>query len=230
MARHWQDRLKAQGGGDLVEKQVPLGAAALLHLAILGTLWPTAAKEAATYGDQVVSVTLVTGVSSGPGKPASSRPPSLETLADRFGAGDVQPVSQQTRMTVPSTRLDDLLGPSGDNSGRASSTSQPPGGSLGRQIDPYASASVVYSGDDQAKATTLSRRANRCLDARIKGGPVRVVVIIDSQGNLVGRPREPQLSKRREDDALAVRAIQACAPYSAASVPGAPRAYEVEVG
>jgi hypothetical protein len=103
-----------------------------------------------------------------------------------------------------------------------------PRGALTSTDDPFSRAFVSYRGDDPAKAASLEGKARTC--AKSFGDPLRVLVIIDADGRLLGRPK-PVGATGRDPAGLEkiVAAVERCAPYAKAATPGAPRSYEVEI-
>lgn len=120
--------------------------------------------------------------------------------------------------------LADLMGPAA-----AGAPGPPtPRGVLTSSDDPFSRAFVSYRGDDPAKASSLETKARTC--AQTFGAPLRVVVILNAEGRLLGRPK-PVNATGRDPAGLEkiVAAVERCAPYSKAATPGAPRSYEIQI-
>lgn len=201
--------------------------AALLHGALLVALLNAPilrpAAQSGAFG-QSVSVTLV---SAGPGQPQTRSSASTETplsaLADRLTAAD-QPANPNSRRGADGASLSDLMGPAAAGAPGPAT----PRGALTSTDDPFSRAFVSYRGDDPAKAASLEGKARTC--AKSFGDPLRVLVIIDADGRLLGRPK-PVGATGRDPAGLEkiVAAVERCAPYAKAATPGAPRSYEVEI-
>jgi hypothetical protein len=202
--------------------------AALLHGGVLALLLnaPTfkPAAQSGAFGHSV-SVTLV---SASAGRPQASAAPRTEAmlnaLADRLAQPE-QPSRPNSRRGTEGASLADLMGPA-----PAAGAPGPvaPKGALLSSDDPFSRAFVSYRGDDPAKAASLESKAQTC--ARSLGAPLRVLVIIDAEGRLLGRPKLVGAAGR--DPASLdkiVSAVERCAPYAKAATPGAPRSYEVEI-
>lgn len=202
-------------------------AAALLHAAPLLLLLSAAplqpAKQSGTFG-QTVSVTLV---SASAGRPQSGASPRAQTalsaLADRL-ADPALPSSSNFRRGADGASLSDLMGPA--SSGAPSPTASR--GPLTSSDDPFSRAFVSYRGDDPAKADALEARARTC--TKSLGEPLRVLVILNAEGRLLGRPK-PVAAADRDPAGLEkiILAVERCAPYVKAATPGAPRSYEIQI-
>jgi hypothetical protein len=57
----------------------------------------------------------------------------------------------------------------------------------------------------------------------------RLLVIIDADGRLVGKPRLLGAIKDQGSAERTIAAIERCGPYAMAASPGAPRSYEIQL-
>lgn len=207
--------------------------ALVVHLAPLALLWNALPLKPIDLGGafgQSISVTLVSSAPSSAPAPSETRTsaqPALARMEQRLSAQapDSAPVSQDSKSAQP-TNLSDLFDPQDGGPSKAAAKG-PPSPVLGADDDPFARASVSYRGDDPEKAARLQSKARRCARA---AKSTRLLLIINSEGYLVARPR--LLGAKNEDRTLAkvIAAVEACGPFSDAATPGPPRSYEIDVG
>ena len=206
-------------------------AALALHmapLALLLTALPLKPRDLAGAFGQSVSVTLVsTGPATVASAPAAAAQPSLASLERRLSDTSVpSQAAPAAAQPVQTTRLSDLLEPQGGSqAGRAMNA--PPRPSTGMDDDPFARASVSYRGDDPEKAARLQAKARSCARA-VKAA--RLLLIINSEGYLVARPRALGAAGAEKSIARTIAAVERCAPFADAASAGPPRSYEIEVG
>ncbi|MDR6624322.1 hypothetical protein [Caulobacter segnis] len=177
-----------------------------------------------------MSITLVSSAPSSAAATSASRSaaqPAFARMERRLSdqtpdlsAASPRPTSAQT------TRLSDLFSPEGDATTHTAAKG-PPSPLMGGDDDPFARASVSYRGDDPGKAARLQAKARRCARA---AKSTRFLLIINSEGYLVARPRP--LGGKTEDKSVAklIAAVAGCGPFTDAATPGPPRSYEIDVG
>ncbi len=219
---------------DLWRRKAPhiLGAL-LIHLAPLALLagaLPLKPRDLGGAFGQSVSVTLVSSAPSSaraPSQTMASAQPSLAQLEQRLSAQTASspPATVSSRAT-PSTSLSDLFGDPGSGAPKAAAKGLP-GPSIGADDDPFARASVSYRGDDPAKAALLQTRARKCAKST---RPARVLLIINSEGYLVARPKLIGAGSLDKATAKAMAAIESCGPFLDAATQGPPRSYEINLG
>ncbi len=199
----------------------------LLPLSLLALAFPQAPKPIGGSFGNSVSVTLVSGAPAS--ATAAPRPQqNLASLQQRLA--EFGPVVASDPAAPPSTttRLSDLFGPTDAKSGQGSGANMPSAvPTAGSDDDPFARASVSYRGDDPAKAMRLQAKAQRCARG---GKAARLLVIINSEGYLVARPRPSGSAPPDDKVAKTITAVERCAPFVDAATPGPPRSYEINVG
>lgn len=97
----------------------------------------------------------------------------------------------------------------------------------GGDDDPFARASVSYRGDDPVKAARIRSKAQACARS---AKALRLLLIINSEGYLVARPRSLETAETDKAALRTISAIERCAPFADAATPGPPRSYEIEIG
>lgn len=219
---------------DLWRRKAPhiLGAL-VIHLAPLALLvgaLPLKPRDLGGAFGQSVSVTLVSSAPSparAPSATVASAQPNLARLEQRLSApNETSPFVPASSSSTPSTSLSDLFGDPG-NGPRKAAAKGLPGPLIGVDDDPFARASVSYRGDDPAKAARLQSKARRCAKST---RPARVLLIINSEGNLVARPRLISAGSVDKAAAKTMAAIEACGPFLDAATQGPPRSYEIDLG
>ncbi len=187
-------------GGVVRDRGASLLAAVALHgVALLAFfLEPPPQTESPPLPPEVggISATIVNLSFDGPeGAAATSQP--LETLYERLAAATPTAAPGGDR---PSTSLDDLFG-------GVSSPASNAGGAAGANVragDPRDQVSIPRA---RGGGQPCWRRAPQPLAVTMR-------ILVDEQGNLVGRPRIVR-SRYPEAEAQAWRAMAGCAPYSA---------------
>ncbi|WP_206677353.1 hypothetical protein [Caulobacter sp. SSI4214] len=211
-------------------RSIRLLAAVALHLlpfTLLVLALPQAPKPIGGSFGQSVSVTLVAGA---PASAAATPRPQQDLASLQQRLSDFGPTVASEPTTTPSstTRLSDLFGPADAKPAQGGGANAPaPSQSVGSDDDPFARASVSYRGDDPAKALRLQAKAQRCAQG---SKSARLLVIINSEGYLVARPRPLGPSAGSDKVAKTIAAVERCAPFADAATPGPPRSYEINVG
>jgi hypothetical protein len=208
-------------------------AAITVHLVpfllLLGALQAKPREPGGAFG-QSVSVTLISqgpslnqAVSQRTSTPLKSTLSSLERRLSDHGPAlaDAHSVSKP----APSTRLSDLFDAQGGLAGQASNGPSRP--TAGTGDDPFARASVSYRGDDPIKIARLNSRARTCAQGT---KAMRFLLIINSEGYLVAKPRALSTEAPEKAVLKAASAIEHCAPFADAATPGPPRSYEIDLG
>ena len=206
--------------------------ALVIHLAPLALLvgaLPLKPRDLGGAFGQSVSVTLVSSAPSparAPSATVASAQPNLARLEQRLSApNETSPFVPASSSSTPSTSLSDLFGSPGDGAPKAAKGLPAP--STGADDDPFARTFVSYRGDDPAKAARLQSQARRCAKPT---RPARVLLIINSEGNLVARPKLIGAGSVDKAAAKAMAAIEACGPFLDAATQGPPRSYEINLG
>lgn len=228
------DRLaSANGSPSWRRKALWILGALAVHLApiamLLGALAPKPNDLGGAFGSSV-SITLVSSApssTSAASASTSAAQPALARMEQRLTDQTVDPAAtSHTPTQARTTRLSDLF--SSEGAGPAQTAAKgPPSPLMGGDDDPFARASVSYRGDDPAKAARLQAKARNCSRATQS---TRLLVIINSEGYLVARPR--LLGAKPEDKSVAkvIAALAGCGPFTDAATPGPPRSYEIDVG
>ncbi len=208
-----------------------LGAAAI-HLAplafLLLALPPKPSDLGGAFG-QSVAVTLVSGAPARASAPPSqTQQPSLADLEQRLsdkGLTVAEPPPSSQSAASP-TRLSDLFDTQAGAAGQAAAKG-PPRPTAGADDDPFARASVSYRGDDPEKTARLRSKAQGCTRG---AKAMRLLLIINSEGYLVARPRPLGGAGAEKSTLKTINAVERCAPFAEAATPGPPRSYEIEIG
>lgn len=200
----------------------------LLPFIVLTSALPLTPREIGGGFGQPVSITLVSGAPAS--SPAAAEPEvkaNLEGIERRLSQETVEtPRTSSPSTSTNTTRLSDLFREEMGAGGQAGASGRSNGPSTGED-DPFTRAAVSYRGDDPAKAASLAAKARRCVQ-EAKG--MRLLVIINSQGQLMARPRPLGSVATDKRVQKAVSALERCAPFTDAASPGAPRSYEVDLG
>ena len=237
-----EERTTVRRGRRPWDRGAGLAVAALVHLGLFATFFaPQApAKTGGTQddGQPGVSVTLVRLSAQTARIPAaSSETERLENLrialsGGALAAAPAQPYKPPTDPEALIQNLDKL------NEIAASRVAEPRAALAGSaesappQDDPYARASVPSSAPKPASGSDLWPQIARCWKPAKAFPKVTVTVAFDERGGLSEPPsvvRDPALTvdqNRLQAEGEAVRAVIACAPYSAAG--GGPRRLQLE--
>ena len=200
----------------------------LVPLTLLLSALPLKPRDLGGAFGASVSVTLVSGSSAA--RPAAQpKPiePSLANLERRLSdqAPVVAEAASPSSSAATPTRLSDLFDTSPGSPGQAAKGQPRP--TVGVDDDPFARASVSYRGDDPEKTARLRSKAQSCTRS---AKALRLLLIINSEGYLVARPRALGMANTDKAALKTISAIERCAPFSDAATPGPPRAYEIDIG
>ena len=223
--------------GKTAERAISVTVAGAVHAALLAAFigWAPAVEMADRM--DAVDVSLL-GEMEGYAAPASS------------AADELQGLFQEVRDLSP--RTDGYLGPErraqprslsdifGERDAPRSGPAAPETSAMTSQM-----AASGRSGDPGAQVSLAANRGLRtglapggqippCWRRTERPVPVKMIIVIDDQGAMVGRPRIVREGAMRPDqariadEAEAMRAIAGCAPFSLATSPGMYRSLQLD--
>jgi hypothetical protein len=176
-----------------------------------------------------VSVTLVgTGLAAPSSAP---KPDPLEAMAREIAQSSIADTAPPEQR--PRTSLSDLFGPSATPSSAPSAAAQ--GTTNGRvRTGLVGDPGAQISGGRRNVAVGPDGQIPPCWRQPDQRVPVRISIILDNQGGLIGPPEIVRPRNARSDgdqraaEAVAMRAMAGCAPFSLASVAGKYRSFELD--
>ncbi|MBO9547462.1 hypothetical protein, partial [Caulobacter sp.] len=189
-----------------------LGALVIHLLPVAGLLvaLPSEPKASGAAFGQSVTVTLVSGAPTRTSTPnPSTARHDLAALEQRLsdkGLAVAEPLAAAPSTKL--TRLSELFDAPAGGAGQVDANARPRL-SAGGDDDPFARASVSYRGDDPVKAARLNAKARRCTQG---AGAMRLLLIINSEGYLVAKPRRLGQAGSSKAAAKTIDAIERCAP------------------